>query len=77
VTVLTITVFQDSSILRHSGGIESDSATRHDHGEYMSAEAGLYPVGFGSNDIGFNDSNSTRVEDLGQFWLWNLEDFNY
>jgi hypothetical protein len=30
-----------------------------------------------SQDIGFNDSSFTRVEDLGQFWLWNLDDFNY
>lgn len=31
----------------------------------------------GSQDIGFNDGGFTGVEDLGQFWLWNLEDFNY
>jgi hypothetical protein len=30
-----------------------------------------------SQDAGFEDINFTRVDDLGQFWLWNSADFDY
>ncbi|KFY86156.1 hypothetical protein V500_07829 [Pseudogymnoascus sp. VKM F-4518 (FW-2643)] len=71
-------VFYDSSLLRHQGDADSDLGARKDYGNYATTEHSLNPEGMiGSQDIGFNDGGFTGVEDLGQFWLWNLEDFNY
>ncbi|KAH8586567.1 fungal-specific transcription factor domain-containing protein [Bisporella sp. PMI_857] len=70
-------VFHDNSMLRYQSGRESDPTTRQCYQEYMPADTGNNPVGFGSTDLGFNGLSYTRVEDLGQFWLWNMDEFNY
>ena len=71
-------MFQDSSLLRHRADANGDLGAYHDYGDSI-------PVGDAANpgevinpqEIGFNESNFTSVEDLGQFWLWNPLDFNY
>ncbi|OBT45169.1 hypothetical protein VE00_04357 [Pseudogymnoascus sp. WSF 3629] len=71
-------VFYDSSLLRNQGDADVDLGARKDYGNYAATEHTSNPEGMiGSQDIGFNDGGFTGVEDLGQFWLWNLEDFNY
>ena len=30
-----------------------------------------------SHEMGYNDNMYTRVEDLGQFWLWDAGNFNF
>ncbi|OBT90622.1 hypothetical protein VE02_00567 [Pseudogymnoascus sp. 03VT05] len=71
-------VFYDSSLLRHQGDADVDLGARKDYGNYAATEHNSNPEGMvGSQDIGFNDGGFTGVEDLGQFWLWNLKDFNY
>ncbi|OBT66795.1 hypothetical protein VE03_03992 [Pseudogymnoascus sp. 23342-1-I1] len=71
-------VFYDSSLQRHQGDADGDLGARRDYGNYATIEQSSNPEGMiGSQDIGFNDGGFTGVEDLGQFWLWNLEDFNY
>lgn len=31
----------------------------------------------GTQDFTYNDANFTGVEDLGQFWLWDLDNMNF
>ncbi|OBT45503.1 hypothetical protein VE00_05049 [Pseudogymnoascus sp. WSF 3629] len=74
-------VFYDSSLLRHQGGADGadgDLGARNDYRNYATAEHSSNPEGvMASQDIGSNVGGFTGIEDLGQFWLWNLEDFNY
>ncbi|RDW74209.1 hypothetical protein BP5796_07651 [Coleophoma crateriformis] len=71
-------VFHGNHILRHSNGSVEDSSTHQDYanclpiGEDGSSQTVLPDANY--IDL---DGNASRVEDLGQFWLWNLEDFNY
>jgi hypothetical protein len=30
-----------------------------------------------SHNIGHNDATFTSVEDIGQFWLWDVDNFNF
>lgn len=76
-TYWSFTVFQDSSHLRHQVDATDDLGPRHDYGNFIPVEDNLDPRGeFSSQNIGFHDNSYSRVEDLGQFWLWNLADFN-
>ncbi|CAL3965370.1 unnamed protein product [Diplocarpon coronariae] len=70
-------VFHDSTAIRHPAGPD-DLVTPHDYGNFA-PNGGVAPgaAAASNQDAGPNDSMFTRVEDLGQFWLWDVGNMNY
>ncbi|KAK0101736.1 hypothetical protein ONS95_006890 [Cadophora gregata] len=68
--------FQDSSAMRHP---LDEMAANQDYMSYMPQHNGQEAAGELANthDMGLNDNMFTRVEDLGQFWLWDAGNFNF
>lgn len=61
--------------MRHSA---DDMGPTHDYGNFIPPHDGLDPnEQSNANDIGFIDNMFTRVEDIGQFWLWDAGNFNF
>jgi hypothetical protein len=57
--------------------VDGDIGARHDYRDFIPAEDNSNPAAINAEDFGYNDSFSTRVEDLGQFWLWDVDNFNF
>ncbi|PVH76500.1 hypothetical protein DL98DRAFT_293115 [Cadophora sp. DSE1049] len=68
-------VFQDSSAMRHP---IDDVAVNQDYGTFIPQHNAPDANELANpHDMGFNDNMYTRVEDLGQFWLWDTGNFNF
>jgi hypothetical protein len=53
-------------------------SNRPNHGDFVPAQAGWNQGGMlGSHNFSSNDATFTSVEDLGQFWLWDVDNFNF
>ena len=57
--------------------MEGDLTSRYDYGEFATVEDN-WSQGRTMNphNFNFNDGMFTNFEDLGQLWLWDVDNFN-
>jgi hypothetical protein len=69
--VLTaFTVFHDNSLETPNASAGSVGVRYQEGDQNQMQDAGQF-VGYGMDGSGFGNANA-RIEDLGQFWLWDI-----